>query len=399
MLMVVPATADAAKFGQRTLRPGMSGPDVKTLQKFLTMAGYRSRVDGTYGRGTYNRVRTFEYQEQLSVDGIVAPKDARKIYRAAHNGPSGGVSFQSAPSPDQELPPVPGNMAKLMPDGTAAAPKNAPAAVKRVIAAGNKIAFKPYIYGGGHNATFQDSGYDCSGSVSYALHGGNLIKSPIPSGSFASYGPRPGQVDLDLLQRRARLHDGCRPALRHQRRTPGRLALAQGHATCVWLPSRSPVRPLALISACALGAAALGCGGGKLGGDRSSNGACDGRTGDAKVICNWTETLRGGDPEGAARYFSIPAVVQNGTPPLRLATREAIVVFNRTLPCGARLTGTRRQGRYTVATFRLVKRPGAACDGIGGKASTAFLIRGNLIRAWLRVPAGAALPTAPSQTV
>ena len=63
-----------------------------------------------------------------------------------------------------------------------------------MIEAGNRIAFKPYIYGGGHNATFQDSGYDCSGSVSYALHGGGLLKSPLPSGAFANYGARgPGK--------------------------------------------------------------------------------------------------------------------------------------------------------------------------------------------------------------
>jgi peptidoglycan hydrolase-like protein with peptidoglycan-binding domain len=187
-MLGVTASADAAGFGSRTLRPGMSGPDVTTLQKFLTMAGYRSTVDGTYGRGTYNRVLAFENEEQLPVNGIVEPSEAKAIYRAAHNGPSGGVSFESATDPNQELPPVPGEKAKLMPDGTAVAPEAAPAAVKRVIAAGNKIAFKPYIYGGGHNLTFSGPGYDCSGSVSFALHGGGLLKEPMPSGSFASYG-------------------------------------------------------------------------------------------------------------------------------------------------------------------------------------------------------------------
>jgi hypothetical protein len=66
-------------------------------------------------------------------------------------------------------------------------PKSAPARVKAVIAAANKIRSKPYIYGGGH-ARWNDSGYDCSGSVSFALHGGNFLESPLPSGPLASWG-------------------------------------------------------------------------------------------------------------------------------------------------------------------------------------------------------------------
>jgi hypothetical protein len=62
-----------------------------------------------------------------------------------------------------------------------------PLAVRRVIAAGNRIAHMPYRYGGGH-ASFVDSGYDCSGSVSYALHGGGLLSSPLDSSEFMSYG-------------------------------------------------------------------------------------------------------------------------------------------------------------------------------------------------------------------
>jgi hypothetical protein len=78
------------------------------------------------------------------------------------------------------------------PDGTATAPADAPQAVKDIIAAGNEIAFKPYIYGGGHGS-FNDEGYDCSGSVSYALHGASLLKSPLDSTSFESWGdPGPG---------------------------------------------------------------------------------------------------------------------------------------------------------------------------------------------------------------
>jgi peptidoglycan hydrolase CwlO-like protein len=72
-------------------------------------------------------------------------------------------------------------------------PPGAPAAVAEVIAAGNAIATLPYIYGGGH-ASFQANGYDCSGSVSYALAAAGLVSSPMVSGDFENWGdPGPGR--------------------------------------------------------------------------------------------------------------------------------------------------------------------------------------------------------------
>ena len=72
-------------------------------------------------------------------------------------------------------------------------PAGAPAAVDEVIAAGNAIATLPYIYGGGH-ASFHADGYDCSGSVSYALAAAGLVSSPMVSGQFESWGdPGPGK--------------------------------------------------------------------------------------------------------------------------------------------------------------------------------------------------------------
>jgi hypothetical protein len=77
--------------------------------------------------------------------------------------------------------------AKLLSTGELIPPKSAPPKVKAVIAAANKIRTKPYIYGGGH-ARWWDRGYDCSGSVSFALHGGDFIESPLPSGPMAQWG-------------------------------------------------------------------------------------------------------------------------------------------------------------------------------------------------------------------
>jgi hypothetical protein len=76
--------------------------------------------------------------------------------------------------------------AKLLANGMLVPPASAPARVKAVIAAANQIRSKPYIYGGGH-ARWWDRGYDCSGSVSFALHGGKFLESPLPSSSFEAW--------------------------------------------------------------------------------------------------------------------------------------------------------------------------------------------------------------------
>ncbi len=103
---------------------------------------------------------------------------------------TGGASLPTQPPPA----PVPGALAQLSPDGrTALPPVAAPEAVKQAIYAANRITRKPYRYGGGHRR-FRDRAYDCSGSVSYALHGGGLLDSPLHSGAFIRWGERgPGQ--------------------------------------------------------------------------------------------------------------------------------------------------------------------------------------------------------------
>jgi hypothetical protein len=85
-------------------------------------------------------------------------------------------------------PVVSGKTARLR-FGRAAAPRNAPLAVKRAIWAANKLRSKPYRYGGGHKS-FDDRGYDCSGTISYALGAAGLLASPISSTEFRSYGER-----------------------------------------------------------------------------------------------------------------------------------------------------------------------------------------------------------------
>jgi hypothetical protein len=83
---------------------------------------------------------------------------------------------------------APTGHAKLV-RGKAIAPSNAPKKVVKVIKAANRIRNKPYRYGGGHGR-WRDSGYDCSGAISYALHGGRLLDSPLPSGAFMHWARR-----------------------------------------------------------------------------------------------------------------------------------------------------------------------------------------------------------------
>jgi len=177
-LAALPAAAEA-RFGDQTLRRGDSGRDVKTLQRTLTRAGYRTGADGEFGRRTERNVRRFEGEEQRRVDGRVTPSDARALKRAAGRGDTEPVVEQ------------PGSKATLGEDGLAIAPADAPPEVKAVIAAGNEIAKKPYKYGGGH-ATKRDSGYDCSGSMSFALREAGLMRGSLDSSGFMRFG-EPGR--------------------------------------------------------------------------------------------------------------------------------------------------------------------------------------------------------------
>ena len=118
--------------------------------------------------------------------GVVARRHRRKAKPRRH------VRRAVPVAPEGAATAAPSAPATLLSDGTAAAPAGAPAAVAAVIAAGNRIATLPYRWGGGH-ASWEDTGYDCSGSVGYALHGGGLLDATATSGDLMSYGdPGPG---------------------------------------------------------------------------------------------------------------------------------------------------------------------------------------------------------------
>ena len=100
----------------------------------------------------------------------------------------------SAPTSPQEAAWLNGGRGGWVEDsGMARAPANAPDAIKRIIAAGNQIARSPYLWGGGHG-NWQDHGYDCSGSVSYALAAGGMLGYTQTSGQLMNWGaPGPGK--------------------------------------------------------------------------------------------------------------------------------------------------------------------------------------------------------------
>ena len=193
LLAIFPPIAHA-RLGDRPLREGDRGKDVEALQQLLARAGLPGRVSGVFGRATGRKVRTIERELGLRVDGVVTRREVLRIQVALRPATgTGGYSVDAKPTQRASVEDrtTPGAKAVLTKDGLAVPPADAPQAVKDVIEAGNRIATKPYRYGGGHGK-WEDSGYDCSGSVSYALHGGDLLDSPMPSGSFTSWG-QPGK--------------------------------------------------------------------------------------------------------------------------------------------------------------------------------------------------------------
>lgn len=157
----------------------------------MTRVGVETPVDGAFGPRTFRSVRRYERQFRLHVDGRVSRRQAaglrKRAYAASEPVPPPKTRAQ-LPAAEEPLGLTDGPKAVLSPDGkTALAPASAPQPVKDAIAAANRLVHKPYIYGGGHGR-LEDRGYDCSGTVSYALVHAGLLEAPRPSGGFYGYG-------------------------------------------------------------------------------------------------------------------------------------------------------------------------------------------------------------------
>jgi peptidoglycan hydrolase-like protein with peptidoglycan-binding domain len=147
------------------------GTSVRDLQHALGLP-----ADGVFGRQTARAVREFQRHHGLRADGVVGPATWAAL--GVHNAHRVLHPRHAAPAPRHHH------------SGGSSASGSV---VARAIAAANRIATLPYRYGGGHGS-FNDSGYDCSGSVSYVLHGAGLLSSPLDSTALMSYGaPGPGR--------------------------------------------------------------------------------------------------------------------------------------------------------------------------------------------------------------
>jgi peptidoglycan hydrolase-like protein with peptidoglycan-binding domain len=178
--LTMSAEALGAGYATRTLSVGSSGSDVRALQRYLDAAGYDTSADGQFGPATRRSVMRFESAEERRVNGR-ASRAEQRIVRARASAAGGEEEPSVAPTEE----------AYIGSDGLAVAPASAPDEVKAIIAAGNAIATKPYKYGGGHNR-WNDTGYDCSGSVSYVLHAAGLLTRALDSTGLMSYG-EPGR--------------------------------------------------------------------------------------------------------------------------------------------------------------------------------------------------------------
>lgn len=145
------------------------------------------------------------------------------------------------------------------------------------------------------------------------------------------------------------------------------------------------LRVPSIASSLVLLALLSGCGGGDTSGSGETDPIADADAADVEVIEEWSSTLSEGDVEGAAEYFAVPSTAQNGVL-IKIESRADAVAFNESLPCGAEVISARTQGEFTTATFRLSDRPGGGCGaGVGGTASTSFVIEDGRIVEWRRV--------------
>ncbi|HEX6583931.1 MAG TPA: peptidoglycan-binding protein [Thermoleophilaceae bacterium] len=186
-----PATERALKRWQRRhglVADGIAGPQTRSAMG-LGAGPVLKRTRGSARRGRAGRahrgggVRSLQRRIGVPADGVFGPatEAALKRWQAAHRLVPDGVA---GPQTREKLGLGRGPVLKRRGGGSGG---RGGGRVRRIIRAANRIAGAPYKYGGGHGR-YHDSGYDCSGSISYALHFAGLLRTPLNSSGFMSYG-------------------------------------------------------------------------------------------------------------------------------------------------------------------------------------------------------------------
>jgi peptidoglycan hydrolase-like protein with peptidoglycan-binding domain len=191
-----PATERALKRWQRhhgLVADGIAGPQTRSAMGLGAGPVLKRRSSGARrgraGRAQHRShrggggVRSLQRRIGVPADGVFGPatEAALKRWQAAHGLVADGIA---GPQTREKLGLGPGPVLKRRGGGSGG---GGGGRVHRIIRAANRIAGAPYRYGGGHG-TYHDSGYDCSGSVSYALHFAGLLRTPLDSSGFMSYG-------------------------------------------------------------------------------------------------------------------------------------------------------------------------------------------------------------------
>ncbi len=141
----------------------------------------------------FAELKSAQAARQESMEALESREEALSDNLASISEQIASTTGAPAPVTGTPAPLTPGESAEYISESQASVPSAAPAAIAGAIEAANSIATTPYVWGGGHGS-FEDSGYDCSGSVSFALHGGGFLESPLDSTGLETWGePGPGK--------------------------------------------------------------------------------------------------------------------------------------------------------------------------------------------------------------